>query len=51
MRDGLKDMGGGAVVNDNEAGSVFYHRHLAPRARKRKKKARLGRRAAKRRNR
>lgn len=51
MRKGLKDMGGGAVVNDSEGGTVFYHRHLSPKARKRKKGSRARRRTARKRNR
>lgn len=51
LRDGLRDMGDGIVVNDNEGGSKFYHKHLAPKARAGKKKDRRQKKASRRRNR
>ena len=46
QREGLKEIDG-ATVLDNEAGTRFYHKHLSPK-RKRKKKSRTARRRARR---
>ena len=49
MREGLQKIDG-IVVNAGEGGKAFYHKHLSPKARKKKKKLRVNRRRAKRKN-
>ena len=39
IRKGLKQIDG-VTVNDNEGGTRFYHKHMAPKARAGKKKSR-----------
>lgn len=50
MRDGLQNIDG-VVVNEGEGGKAFYHKHMSPKARKRKKKSRGSKKAARRINR
>lgn len=41
----------GVTVNDGEGGTVFYHKHMAPKARRGKKNSRKQKKASRRRNR